>query len=95
MTPFPRPDYGQLTRYTPDRMQLAREEGNVVVVDFTAEWCINCKFLEATVLASEAFSHFELDSVDAPWDTIDTSVSNQITFGVAYILPQRARDSMA
>lgn len=28
----------------------AIDEGQVVVVDFTAEWCINCKFLKATVL---------------------------------------------
>jgi len=36
--------------YTPDRLNTAFESGNVVVMDFTAEWCLNCKSLEHTVL---------------------------------------------
>lgn len=40
-------------RYTPDRLQAARAAGKVVVVDFTADWCLNCKALEAGVLDRE------------------------------------------
>ena len=36
--------------YTPDRFQQALDEGNVIVLDFTAEWCLNCKTLEHTQL---------------------------------------------
>lgn len=36
--------------YTPQRFQDAVKAGNVVVVDFTAEWCLNCKTLESGVL---------------------------------------------
>ncbi len=36
--------------YTPAKMEAWRKEGKVIVVEFTAEWCINCKVLEATVL---------------------------------------------
>ncbi len=36
--------------YTPDRLAAARERGDVVVMDFTAEWCLNCKSLEHGVL---------------------------------------------
>ena len=36
--------------YTPERFQTAVDEGNVVVMDFTAEWCLNCKSLEHSVL---------------------------------------------
>jgi thiol:disulfide interchange protein len=36
--------------YTPEREEAARKAGKVVVVDFTAEWCLNCKSLEAAVL---------------------------------------------
>jgi thiol:disulfide interchange protein len=36
--------------YTPQRFAEAVKEGNVVVIDFTAEWCLNCKALESAVL---------------------------------------------
>lgn len=36
--------------YTPERFAQAIAEGNVVVLDFTAEWCLNCKALESGVL---------------------------------------------
>jgi thiol:disulfide interchange protein len=40
------------TYYLPDRFETALHEGDVVVLEFTAEWCLNCKALEETVLAS-------------------------------------------
>lgn len=36
--------------YTPERFQEALQRGDVVVMDFTAEWCLNCKALETAVL---------------------------------------------
>lgn len=33
--------------------QVAVEQGRTVLVDFSADWCINCKFFEKTVLHSE------------------------------------------
>jgi thiol:disulfide interchange protein DsbD len=36
--------------YTAKRMEAARAAGKVVVVDFTAEWCFNCKAIKALVL---------------------------------------------
>ncbi|MDX2132629.1 MAG: cytochrome c biogenesis protein CcdA [Planctomycetota bacterium] len=36
--------------YTPERFEQQTAEGRVVVVDFTAEWCLNCKALESAVL---------------------------------------------
>jgi thiol:disulfide interchange protein len=36
--------------YTPAAFERAREDGRIVVLDFTAEWCINCKLLKASVL---------------------------------------------
>jgi thiol:disulfide interchange protein DsbD len=36
--------------YTPARFAEARSRGSVIVMDFTAEWCLNCKALEAGVL---------------------------------------------
>ena len=39
--------------YTPERFAKAIEEDKVVVLDFTAEWCLNCKLLESTSLESD------------------------------------------
>ncbi|MEE8143507.1 MAG: cytochrome c biogenesis protein CcdA, partial [Planctomycetota bacterium] len=39
--------------YTPDRFASALKDGNVVVMDFTAEWCLNCKALEHSVLNNQ------------------------------------------
>ncbi len=36
--------------YTPERLAKHLSDGKVVVLDFTAEWCINCKALEKGVL---------------------------------------------
>jgi thiol:disulfide interchange protein len=38
--------------YQPDRYEASLADGEVVVLEFTAEWCLNCKALEQTVLAS-------------------------------------------
>jgi thiol:disulfide interchange protein DsbD len=39
--------------YTPERLEQAQKEGRVVVMDFTAEWCLNCKALEHNVLHTD------------------------------------------
>ncbi len=39
--------------YTPQRFEKAQAEGNVVLLDFTADWCANCLLLEQTVLSDE------------------------------------------
>lgn len=36
--------------YTAEQLERSLESGQIVVMEFTAEWCINCKFLERTVL---------------------------------------------
>jgi len=36
--------------YSEPLLQRARDEGYTVVLDFTAEWCLNCKALKAAVL---------------------------------------------
>jgi thiol:disulfide interchange protein DsbD len=40
--------------FTIFRMKAALKKGHPVVVDFTANWCVNCKFVKATVLESPA-----------------------------------------
>jgi thiol:disulfide interchange protein DsbD len=36
--------------YSTEALAKAKAEGKVVVLDFTAEWCLNCKALESAVL---------------------------------------------
>lgn len=38
--------------YSDDVVESAKGEGKVIVMDFTAEWCINCKALKSRVLYS-------------------------------------------
>jgi thiol:disulfide interchange protein DsbD len=38
--------------YTPELLQDSLADGDTVVLEFTAEWCLNCKLLESTVLYS-------------------------------------------
>ena len=40
------------TYYTPQRFTDALDDGRVVLLEFTAEWCLNCKALEESVLRS-------------------------------------------
>ncbi len=40
--------------YTPERLSEARARGDVVVIEFTAGWCMICQTLEATVLHRES-----------------------------------------
>jgi thiol:disulfide interchange protein DsbD len=39
--------------YSREAFDQARARGDVVVVDFTAEWCLNCKTLKSTVLSKK------------------------------------------
>jgi thiol:disulfide interchange protein DsbD len=39
--------------YTPERFAAAKSTGKVVVMEFTAEWCLNCKALEQGVLQTD------------------------------------------
>ena len=45
-------------------LQESLDEGNTVVLEFTAEWCLNCKLLESTVLhSSRIVEAFESEKV--------------------------------
>ncbi|MFG0257347.1 MAG: protein-disulfide reductase DsbD family protein [Phycisphaerales bacterium JB043] len=39
--------------YSPDEFQQVSNRGDVIVLDFTADWCLNCKALERAVLYSD------------------------------------------
>ncbi|MDP7004991.1 MAG: cytochrome c biogenesis protein CcdA [Phycisphaerales bacterium] len=50
--------------YTPELLAEKLAEGDIVVLEFTAEWCLNCKLLESTVLHSpRVVDAFDADDV--------------------------------
>lgn len=63
------------TYYTPERLASARAEGKVVVIDFTAEWCANCKTLEALVLNLPSVAK-ELNAEDVAAIKVDLTGNN-------------------
>ena len=40
-------------KFSPARLDAAVAEGRPVFIDFTADWCVNCKFNERTVLETD------------------------------------------
>jgi len=61
--------------YTPALFDEARGKGYVVVVDFTADWCINCKVLKATILSRDPAKR-ELSRDDVVALTADLTSTN-------------------
>ncbi len=74
-------------RYTDEVLAAARKEGRPVFVDFTAEWCINCKVYEGTVLATDKvgakFAEKKILPLRADWtNTNDPAVTRALkSFG--------------
>ena len=67
-----------------DRETLERElaNGRPVVVDFTADWCMNCKFLEKTILHTqeiqEAFDAKNALTLTADWTNQDAQTPDVV-----------------
>ena len=66
--------------YSEEALAEARKAGRAVFVDFTAEWCINCKAFERLVLATDAvgakFREKNVLALRADWtDTQDPVVT--------------------
>ncbi|HZQ44925.1 MAG TPA: protein-disulfide reductase DsbD domain-containing protein [Acidobacteriaceae bacterium] len=69
--------------WTPATFQAARASGQPVFVDFTADWCLSCKFNEATVLRStEVEKQLRDDHVQllkADWTRYDPEITRQLS----------------
>jgi thiol:disulfide interchange protein len=70
---------GDWQAFTPERLQAELEEGRLVFVDFTAAWCLTCKFNEASVLESaevrEAFQRHGIVKMKADWTNGDPVIT--------------------
>jgi thiol:disulfide interchange protein/DsbC/DsbD-like thiol-disulfide interchange protein len=70
---------GDWQPFTPERLQSELAQGHTVFVDFTAAWCLTCKFNEATVLESnavrEAFQRRGIIKFKADWTNADPAIT--------------------
>ncbi|MEM9419194.1 MAG: cytochrome c biogenesis protein CcdA, partial [Planctomycetota bacterium] len=62
--------------YTPDRLAEQQALGQVIVLDFTADWCLNCKALEKAVLESERITGMLREDEVVPMKVDITSSRN-------------------
>jgi len=70
---------GDWQAFTPERLQAELDGGHSVFVDFTAAWCLTCKFNEANVLESnavrEAFQRHAIVKLKADWTSGDPVIT--------------------
>jgi len=70
---------GDWQPFTPERLQTELEQGRTVFVDFTAAWCLTCKFNEASVLEAhdvrEAFQRHRIVRLKADWTNGDPVIT--------------------
>jgi thiol:disulfide interchange protein/DsbC/DsbD-like thiol-disulfide interchange protein len=70
---------GDWQAFTPERLQAELGQGHSVFVDFTAAWCITCKFNEANVLESadvrDAFQRHAIVKLKADWTNGDPTIT--------------------
>jgi thiol:disulfide interchange protein len=70
---------GDWQAFTPERLQAELEQGRFVFVDFTAAWCLTCKFNEANVLESaevrKAFQRHGIVKLKADWTNGDPAIT--------------------
>jgi thiol:disulfide interchange protein DsbD len=79
LTTAAREPTGDWQAFTPDRLASERAQGRAVFVDFTAAWCLSCKFNEAAVLESavvrEAFQRHGIVKLKSDWTNADPVIT--------------------
>lgn len=70
---------GDWQPFTPERLEEELGQGHSVFVDFTAAWCLTCKFNEASVLESsavrDAFQRHGVVKIKADWTNADPAIT--------------------
>ena len=70
---------GEWIAFTPERLEAELAKGAPVFIDFTAAWCVTCKFNKATVLDTdavrEAFARRGVVKFKADWTNADPAIT--------------------
>jgi thiol:disulfide interchange protein len=70
---------GDWQPFTPQRLASELEQGHAVFIDFTAAWCLTCKFNEASVLETsavrDAFRRHGVVKIKADWTNADPEIT--------------------
>ncbi len=70
---------GDWQPFTPERLQSERDAGRAVFVDFTAAWCLTCKFNEKAVLENsdvrDSFQRHAVVKMKADWTNGDPAIT--------------------
>jgi thiol:disulfide interchange protein len=65
--------------FTPQLLEVELKQGHAVFVDFTAAWCLTCKFNEANVLEAsavrDAFERHRITKIKADWTNADPAIT--------------------
>ena len=70
---------GDWQPFTPQLLASELKQGHAVFIDFTAAWCLTCKFNEANVLESsavrDAFQRHGVTRIKADWTNADPAIT--------------------
>ncbi len=73
---------GDWIPFSPERVHAELAQGRSVFIDFTAAWCITCKFNEASVLESaavkSAFERHGIVKMKADWTNADPVITKTL-----------------
>lgn len=68
--------------FSPERLASARASGKPVFIDFTAEWCLNCKVNERVTLSRAdvqvAFKKHNVVMLKADWTNADPAITAEL-----------------
>ena len=68
--------------FTPEKLMQAVQAGQPVFIDFTADWCLNCKYNEKFVLETEpvraVFREKKIVALKADWTNGDPVITNML-----------------
>jgi thiol:disulfide interchange protein DsbD len=73
---------GGWVAFSPERLEAELAKGSAVFLDFTAAWCVTCKFNEATVLETtavrDAFDRRNVVKMKADWTNADPAITKML-----------------